>query len=83
MIDFYIHVNETGPADHIGSAYILPLNLQEDNGTINCVITGNNHKPIGQFTSNYLIIKPLKGYSTGLCGLNNWLENNSGNKNFF
>lgn len=73
MFDFYIKdVNETGMADHIGYTYLLPLNLQEDNGTINSVITGNNHKPIGQFITEYLIVKPLKGYATTLVGLNSW-----------
>jgi len=73
MIDFYIKdVNNTGLADHIGFSYLLPLNLKEDNGFINTVITGNNHKPIGQITFDYLIVKPLKGYSTTLVGLHDW-----------
>lgn len=75
MIDFYIQNNESnGLADHIGNTYILPLNLQEDNGTISTVITGTNHKPIGQFTAEYLIVKPLKGYSTTLVGVHSWFD---------
>lgn len=73
MIDFYIRdANQTDLADHIGNAYLLPLNLQKDNGTINTVITGKNHKPIGQFVCDYLIVKPLKGYATSLVGVHSW-----------
>lgn len=73
MIDFYLHdSNQNGLADHIGNAYVLPLNLSEDNCTINTVITGNNHKPIGQFVADYLIVRPLQGYSTTLFGFNSW-----------
>jgi hypothetical protein len=50
MVDYYIRDNSSnsnGVAEHIGYSYILPLNLQEHNGTIKTVITGTNHKPIG------------------------------------
>lgn len=73
MIDFYVRdIDATGLADHIGNAYILPLNLQEDNGTISTVITGTNHKPIGQIVIDYLIVKPLAGYP--LVGFHNWQD---------
>lgn len=61
MVDYYVRdKNINGPAEHIGYSYILPLNLQENKGTIKTVITGINHKPIGHlmglFTLFYLFI---------------------------
>ena len=72
IIDFYI--NQDDSINRIGSACILPLNLQDDNATINTVIARSDHLPIGQIVVDYLIVKPLKGYSNTLVDLHNWPE---------
>ncbi|XP_018494954.1 glycerophosphocholine phosphodiesterase GPCPD1 [Galendromus occidentalis] len=68
MIDFYCWPSddETDAAampEHIGFAYLIPSNRQGSAGEISIPITGTRHHPIGELTINFLVVRPLKGYS--------------------
>ncbi|XP_023930021.1 glycerophosphocholine phosphodiesterase GPCPD1 [Lingula anatina] len=64
-LDFYVHEENQGPGDipkHVGFAHILPNIFQETIGSKTVPLSGLKHKPIGQVSFQFLVIKPLKGY---------------------
>lgn len=64
MVDFYLH--ESDIPEHVGFCYILPSNMRETSGTCNMPISGKKQQPIGQLTVEYLIVRPLKGWTCDL-----------------
>ncbi|CAH1785291.1 unnamed protein product, partial [Owenia fusiformis] len=63
-LDFFIEsTNGTVTPKHIGYAYILPVNLSQTEGSKTVAINGMKHKPIGQVTVEYLIIKPMRTHT--------------------
>ncbi|KAI0230939.1 Glycerophosphocholine phosphodiesterase GPCPD1 [Lamellibrachia satsuma] len=62
QFDFYLH-HRGDPAPprpkHVGSAYVLPVNLLDTSGRKAMPINGSSNCPIGQLTVEYLIVKPM------------------------
>uniref|UniRef100_A0A1B6ETP9 GP-PDE domain-containing protein n=1 Tax=Cuerna arida TaxID=1464854 RepID=A0A1B6ETP9_9HEMI len=62
LFDFYVygsHATDGEPPVHIGSSYILPSVLKSSEGQTVSPITGVKHRPIGQVTVEYLVVKPI------------------------
>ncbi|XP_012262192.2 glycerophosphocholine phosphodiesterase GPCPD1-like isoform X2 [Athalia rosae] len=65
LVDFYIYSSRSFPGEppnHIGFSYILPSTLQSSVGLLTVPITSRKHRPIGQLTIEYVLIKPIADY---------------------
>ncbi|KAL0117504.1 hypothetical protein PUN28_010375 [Cardiocondyla obscurior] len=62
LVDYYVYSSRCFPGEppnHIGFSYILPCSLQPSVGLLTVPITSTKHRPIGQLTVEYVIIKPI------------------------
>ncbi|XP_018370784.1 PREDICTED: glycerophosphocholine phosphodiesterase GPCPD1-like [Trachymyrmex cornetzi] len=62
LVDYYVYSSRCFPGEppnHIGFSYILPCALQPSVGLLTVPITSTKHRPIGQLTVEYVIIKPI------------------------
>ncbi|KAL1123856.1 hypothetical protein AAG570_001626 [Ranatra chinensis] len=62
LVDFYSYAPravEGEPPVHIGFSYILPSVLKGSEGQAVVPITSVRHRPIGQITVEFLIVKPI------------------------
>ena len=48
-----------GPAEHIGSGYVMPEHFKSTEGRKKIPIISKKCQPIGQFVFDYLVIKPI------------------------
>ena len=48
-----------GPAEHIGSGYVMPEHFKSTEGRVKKPIISKKFQPIGQFVIDYLVIKPI------------------------
>lgn len=65
LMDFYCYgrrAAEGEPPYHIGLCYILPSALKHSEGQVLVPITSVQHKPIGQVTVEYLVVKPIASF---------------------
>ncbi|XP_015189141.1 PREDICTED: glycerophosphocholine phosphodiesterase GPCPD1-like isoform X2 [Polistes dominula] len=65
LVDYYVYSSRSFPGEppnHIGFSYILPSTLQSSVGMLTVPITSTRHRPIGQLTIEYLVIKPIPNY---------------------
>ncbi|XP_074108367.1 glycerophosphocholine phosphodiesterase GPCPD1 isoform X1 [Cotesia typhae] len=66
LVDYYVYGSRVFPGDsppeHIGFSYILPSTLAGSVGILTIPITSTKHRPIGQLTVEYVIIKPIPDY---------------------
>lgn len=61
-MDYYVYSSRCFPGEppnHIGFSYILPCALQPSVGLLTVPITSTKHRPIGQLTVEYVVIKPI------------------------
>ncbi|KAK9510485.1 hypothetical protein O3M35_005264 [Rhynocoris fuscipes] len=69
LIDFYSYqcsLREDEPPYHIGFSYILPSAMKHSEGQAIVPITSVRHRPIGELTVEYLVIKPTPNYTCDL-----------------
>ncbi|XP_071557921.1 glycerophosphocholine phosphodiesterase GPCPD1 isoform X1 [Temnothorax nylanderi] len=62
LVDYYVYSSRCFPGEppnHIGFSYILPGALQPSVGLLTVPITSTKHRPIGQLTVEYVVIKPI------------------------
>ncbi|KAL6264932.1 hypothetical protein P5V15_005028 [Pogonomyrmex californicus] len=62
LVDYYVYSSRGFPGEppnHIGFSYILPCALQPSVGLLTVPITSTKHRPIGQLTVEYVVIKPI------------------------
>ncbi|XP_011868687.1 PREDICTED: glycerophosphocholine phosphodiesterase GPCPD1-like [Vollenhovia emeryi] len=62
LVDYYVYSSKCFPGEppnHIGFSYILPCALQPSVGLLTVPITSTKHRPIGQLTVEYVVIKPI------------------------
>ncbi|XP_018392349.1 PREDICTED: glycerophosphocholine phosphodiesterase GPCPD1-like [Cyphomyrmex costatus] len=62
LVDYYVYSSRCFPGEppnHIGFSYILPCALQPSVGLLTVPITSTKHRPIGQLTVEYVVIKPI------------------------
>ncbi|XP_012538512.1 glycerophosphocholine phosphodiesterase GPCPD1 isoform X2 [Monomorium pharaonis] len=62
LVDYYVYSSRCFPGEppnHIGFSYILPGALQPSVGLLTVPITSTKHRPIGQLTVEYVLIKPI------------------------
>ncbi|CAL7946892.1 unnamed protein product [Xylocopa violacea] len=65
LVDYYVYSSRCFPGEppsHIGFSYILPSTLQPSVGLLTVPITSTKHRPIGQLTVEYVVIKPIPDY---------------------
>ncbi|XP_035718049.1 glycerophosphocholine phosphodiesterase GPCPD1-like isoform X2 [Vespa mandarinia] len=65
LVDYYVYSSRTFPGEppnHIGFSYILPSTLQSSVGILTVPITSTKHRPIGQLTVEYVVIKSIPNY---------------------
>ncbi|KYN40430.1 Putative glycerophosphocholine phosphodiesterase GPCPD1 [Trachymyrmex septentrionalis] len=65
LVDYYVYSSRCFPGEppnHIGFSYILPCALQPSVGLLTVPITSTKHRPIGQLTVEYVIIKPIPNH---------------------
>ncbi|KAH0944792.1 hypothetical protein HN011_011606 [Eciton burchellii] len=65
LVDYYVYSSRGFPGEppnHIGFSYILPSTLQSSVGLLTVPITSTKHRPIGQLTIEYVVIKPIPNY---------------------
>ncbi|KAK2576031.1 hypothetical protein KPH14_007381 [Odynerus spinipes] len=65
LVDYYVYGSRTFPGEppnHIGFSYILPSTLQASVGILTVPITSTKHRPIGQLTLEYVVIKSIPDY---------------------
>ncbi|XP_053988445.1 glycerophosphocholine phosphodiesterase GPCPD1-like isoform X2 [Hylaeus volcanicus] len=65
LVDYYVYSSrcfQGEPPNHIGFSYILPSTLQSSVGLLTVPITSTKHRPIGQLTVEYVVIKPIPDY---------------------
>ncbi|XP_032674256.1 glycerophosphocholine phosphodiesterase GPCPD1-like isoform X2 [Odontomachus brunneus] len=65
LVDYYVYSSRCFPGEpptHIGFSYILPSTLQSSVGLLTVPITSTKHRPIGQLTVEYVVIKPIPDY---------------------
>lgn len=65
LVDYYVYSSKTFPGEppnHIGFSYILPSTLQSSVGILTVPITSTKHRPIGQLTVEYVVIKSIPNY---------------------
>ncbi|XP_014608826.1 PREDICTED: glycerophosphocholine phosphodiesterase GPCPD1-like isoform X2 [Polistes canadensis] len=65
LVDYYVYSSRSFPGEppnHIGFSYILPSTLQSSVGMLTVPITSTRHRPIGQLTIEYVVIKPIPNY---------------------
>ncbi|EFN80521.1 glycerophosphocholine phosphodiesterase GPCPD1 isoform X1 [Harpegnathos saltator] len=65
LVDYYVYSSRCYPGEppnHIGFSYILPSTLQSSVGLLTVPITSTKHRPIGQLTVEYVVIKPIPDY---------------------
>ncbi|XP_052220535.1 glycerophosphocholine phosphodiesterase GPCPD1-like [Dreissena polymorpha] len=63
-LDFYVHSSPAGTdrePEHVGSSFILPIDLQNARGEQKVPINGLSNMPIGILSFKYLIVKPMCG----------------------
>ena len=53
-------LHNLGPAEHIGSGYVMPEHFKSTEGRVKKPIISKKFQPIGQFVIDYLVIKPIK-----------------------
>uniref|UniRef100_A0A023FBW1 Glycerophosphocholine phosphodiesterase GPCPD1 n=2 Tax=Triatoma infestans TaxID=30076 RepID=A0A023FBW1_TRIIF len=69
LIDFYSYPSnhrEDEPPYHVGFSYILPSAMKNSEGQAVVPITSVRHRPIGELTVEYLVIKPTPNYTCDL-----------------
>ncbi|XP_076654231.1 glycerophosphocholine phosphodiesterase GPCPD1 isoform X3 [Halictus rubicundus] len=65
LVDYYVYSSRCFPGEppcHIGFSYILPSTLQSSVGLLTVPITSTKHRPIGQLTVEYVVIKSIPDY---------------------
>ncbi|XP_034182764.1 glycerophosphocholine phosphodiesterase GPCPD1 isoform X1 [Osmia lignaria lignaria] len=65
LVDYYVYSSRCFPGEppsHIGFSYILPSTLQASVGLLTVPITSTKHRPIGQLTVEYVVIKSIPDY---------------------
>ncbi|XP_078044798.1 glycerophosphocholine phosphodiesterase GPCPD1 isoform X2 [Augochlora pura] len=65
LVDYYVYSSRSFPGEppsHIGFSYILPSTLQSSVGLLTVPITSTKHRPIGQLTVEYVVIKSIPDY---------------------
>ncbi|XP_076232782.1 glycerophosphocholine phosphodiesterase GPCPD1 isoform X2 [Calliopsis andreniformis] len=65
LVDYYVYSSRGFPGEppnHIGFSYILPSTLQSSVGLLTVPITSTKHRPIGQLTVEYVVIKSIPDY---------------------
>ncbi|KAK9303733.1 hypothetical protein QLX08_004618 [Tetragonisca angustula] len=65
LVDYYVYSSRCFPGEppsHIGFSYILPSTLQPSVGLLTVPITSTKHRPIGQLTVEYVVIKSIPDY---------------------
>ncbi|XP_076161628.1 glycerophosphocholine phosphodiesterase GPCPD1 isoform X1 [Ptiloglossa arizonensis] len=65
LVDYYVYSSKCFPGEppiHIGFSYILPSTLQSSVGILTVPITSTKHRPIGQLTVEYVVIKSIPDY---------------------
>lgn len=69
LIDLYIYSSKHDngePPYHAGFSYILPNVLQSSEGSVVLPVTSTKHRPLGQISFDYIIVKPLPNYKCNL-----------------
>ncbi|KAL7304085.1 hypothetical protein TKK_0003546 [Trichogramma kaykai] len=65
LVDYYVYSRKNFPDEppsHIGFSYVLPSALLGSVGQLTVPITSTKHRPIGQLTIEYVIIKPIPDF---------------------
>lgn len=65
LVDYYVYSSRCFPGEppsHIGFSYILPSALQSSVGLLTVPITSTKHRPIGQLTVEYVVIRSIPDY---------------------
>ncbi|KOC63791.1 Glycerophosphocholine phosphodiesterase GPCPD1 [Habropoda laboriosa] len=65
LVDYYVYSSRCFPGEppnHIGFSYILPSTLQSSVGLLTVPITSTKHRPIGQLTVEFVVIKSIPDY---------------------
>ncbi|KAL6449256.1 hypothetical protein ACFW04_000713 [Cataglyphis niger] len=83
LVDYYVYSSRCFPGEppnHIGFSYILPSTLQSSVGLLTVPITSTKHRPIGQLTVEYVVIKPIPDYpwDTSISYAKHWEQRWSG-----
>ncbi|XP_029178192.1 glycerophosphocholine phosphodiesterase GPCPD1-like isoform X1 [Nylanderia fulva] len=83
LVDYYVYSSRCFPGEppnHIGFSYILPSTLQPSVGLLTVPITSTKHRPIGQLTVEYVVIKPIPDYpwDTSISYAKHWEQQWSG-----
>lgn len=83
LVDYYVYSSKCFPGEppnHIGFSYILPSTLQSSVGLVTVPITSTKHRPIGQLTVEYVVIKPIPDYpwDTSISYAKHWEQRWSG-----
>ena len=83
LVDYYVYSSrcfQGEPPNHIGFSYILPSTLQPSVGLLTVPITSTKHRPIGQLTVEYVVIKPIPDYpwDTSISYAKHWEQRWSG-----
>lgn len=69
LLDFYMfsqNAKEEEPPYHVGFSYILPSAMKRSEGQVSVPITSVRHRPIGEVSLEYLIVKPTTNYTCDL-----------------
>ncbi|KZC11953.1 Glycerophosphocholine phosphodiesterase GPCPD1 [Dufourea novaeangliae] len=83
LVDYYVYSSRCFPGEppsHIGFSYILPSTLQSSVGLLTVPITSTKHRPIGQLTVEYVVIKSIPDYpwDTSISYAKHWEQRWSG-----
>lgn len=65
LIDLYIYsskATDDDPPYHAGFSYLLPSALQGSEGRLVLPVTSTKHRPLGQLTVEYLVIRPSPNF---------------------
>lgn len=65
LIDLYVYSSkaiEGDPPYHAGFSYLIPSALQGSEGTLILPVTSTKHRPLGQLTVEYLLIRPMQNF---------------------
>ncbi|XP_063223279.1 glycerophosphocholine phosphodiesterase GPCPD1 isoform X2 [Bacillus rossius redtenbacheri] len=65
LVDYYVYssrAEEGEPPYHVGFSYLLPGVLKQSEGQVVTPVTSTRHRPIGQLTVDYMVVRPMKNF---------------------
>lgn len=69
LLDLYVHrsnCSDGEPPYHAGYCYVLPTSLNNSEGGLIIPITSTKHRPLGQITVQYLVVRPLPDFKCNM-----------------